>query len=113
MVRWRFLGRDRLRGRVANLFADGESAEALDRDETGADLIIRQGDHVTVIRCEEGPRPAPAGAGRELVMAKLDLEADEAILVAPGGFDPALRQTARKHAIRLVDDTGLAENSEL
>jgi hypothetical protein len=50
-----------------------------------------------------------ASVGRELLAALADLEADEAVLVAPAGPSLKLKQYTRGRPIRVLDASSLAE----
>ena len=112
-VRWRFLGRDRLRDLAAELLARGGEAEPLDRQATGADILVRRNGRTIAVRCEAGPKAAHVGAGRELAMARIDLGSDEAVMVAPGGADDLLQRYVQSHPIRVLDVAALVALREL
>ncbi|MCG6947870.1 MAG: hypothetical protein LJE93_03015 [Acidobacteria bacterium] len=102
-MRWLHADRDQLRTGVLELLGNPRSIEILDRHATGADLLIDDGRRRTVVRCETGSTPAEVGLGRELAMARFDLNADDAILVAPAGAGPLLHRYIEKHPIRVLD----------
>jgi len=105
---WLHAGSDQLRARVAEILGIGGAVEELDRQATGADLSIRHGNTVMVIRCEADRSPADVSVARELAMTRLDLDADEAVLVAPAGGTPALLRYLTRHPIRVLDSAALA-----
>ena len=100
-----FLGSSaqQLRTRTAEILGAVNTVESLDRQAAGADLLIVDGRHRVVIRCEPGRSPVEANVVRELAMTRLELKADEAILVAPAGGTPALQRYLEKHPIRVLD----------
>jgi hypothetical protein len=100
---WLRAGADELRIRIAEILGAASSVERLDRQVTGADLLIAGTHHRVVIRCESGRTPVEANVARELAMARLDLGADEALLVAPAGGTPALHRYLGKHPVRVLD----------
>ena len=108
---WLHAGSDQLRAQVAMLFGNHGAVEELDRLATGADLLVRDGDRTVVIRCEAGHAPAEVNVARELAMTRLELEADEAIIVAPAGGTPALHRYLERHPIRILD-SGMLEALE-
>jgi len=106
-LRWLNADSDQLRDGVVKLFGASGSCEVLDRQGTGADLLVDDGNRRTVIRCEAGSAPAAASAARELVMAQLDLKADDAVLVAPAGASPSLLRFVASHPMRMLDAEAL------
>jgi len=100
---WLHISPEQLRALAPAAVAGEGSVEELDRQTDGADFLVRARDRVVVVRCETGLAPAAASVARELAMVRLDLGADEAVLVAPAGGTPALRRYLEKHPIRLLD----------
>ncbi len=105
---WLNAGPGQLRDRIVRILGGSGAVELLDRVATGADLVLVDGSMHTVVRCEPGSNPAEIGVARELAMARLDLHADDAILVAPGGGTPALLQYLEMHPVRVLDAEALA-----
>jgi len=105
---WLHADADQLRDRVLKIFAGSDTPEILDRKATGGDLLLVDGTTRTVVRCESGASPADIGVARELAMARLDLEADDAVLVTPAGATPALLRYLDKHPVRVLDAQALA-----
>jgi hypothetical protein len=104
---WRRADRNQLREGVSRVLGAFGSVETLDRQATGADLLIDDGGRRTAVRCETGPMPAEVGVARELAMTRLDLDADGAILVAPAGTTPALLRYLETHPMRVLDAQAL------
>jgi hypothetical protein len=104
---WRAADRGQLRDGVSRVLGASGSIETLARQATGADLLIDDGGRRTAVRCETGPMPAEVGVGRELAMTRLDLDADDAILVAPAGATPALLRYLEKHPMHVLDAQAL------
>lgn len=102
-MRWLDADRGQLCTAVLEVFSDSKSVESLDRQATGADLLVDDQKRLTVIRCESGSAPADAGVGRELAMARLDLHADDAVLVAPAGATHSLLRYLDRHPVRVLD----------
>jgi hypothetical protein len=96
-----------LRECVARVLGASGSVEILDSKATGADLLIDDGGRRTVVRCEAGLTPVESGVARELAMARFDLNADDAVLVAPAGAGPLLHRYIEQHPIRVLDAKAL------
>jgi hypothetical protein len=107
-VWWLHADADQLRDRVSQFLVTSETPEILDCKATGGDLLLVDGTTRTVVRCASGASPAEIGVARELAIARLDLNADSAVLVAPAGATPALLRYIEKHPIRVLDAQALA-----
>lgn len=97
-----------LQDRVVEIFGSLGVVEILDRTATGADLVFDDGGRRTVVRCESGSKPAETGVARELAMARIDLRADDAILIVPAGASPALQRYVETHPMHILDAQALA-----
>lgn len=100
---WLHADRGQLQTSVIEILGQSRSVEILDRRATGADLLIDDSGRRTVVRCEAGSTPVESGVARELTMARHDLDADGAILVAPAGATPPLHRFLETHPIRVLD----------
>ena len=110
---WRGLRHDELCRRVAALHESGgwTARAAPSRAATGVDLVVCRQGRIRVVRCEAGPDPARLAVGRELVAARLDLEADEAVLVAPCGLEGGLLAYLRERDLQAWDADEVAERA--
>ncbi|MEJ2188636.1 MAG: hypothetical protein P8Y93_04315 [Acidobacteriota bacterium] len=107
-VWWLHADADQLRDRVSKILVASETPEVLDRKYSGGDLLLVDGTTRTVVRCESVASPAEISVARELAMARLELKADDAVLVAPAGATPALLRYLEKHPVRVLDARALA-----
>jgi hypothetical protein len=106
---WRTLAPHALCSEVSRLLASaGYRVEQVPiDDEAGVDIVASRGSARAVVRCwADLGRCGPAVA-RELLAAKDDFEADEAVIVAPGGSSPKLLEYREKRRFLIVDSDGL------
>jgi hypothetical protein len=109
---WLTADSSRLLEAAAALVGAGATSR-LDRRESGADLMVRHNASTTVIRAEPGPHPVDVAVARELAMARLDLDAGDAVLVAPAGGTAALRRYIADRPIRLLALSDLGSTDPL
>ncbi len=110
---WCGLGLEALRSRIGEvLVGDGWALESPPgRDASGVDLVAVRAGSRRVVRCEPGGEAVPAAVARELVAARLDLEADDAVLAAPAGVEPGTLGYLAKRSILLWDGAELARRA--
>jgi hypothetical protein len=110
---WCGLGLDALRTRIGEMLVrDGWTLESPPgRDASGVDLVAVRACARRVVRCETGSRAVPAAVARELVAARLDLEADDAVLAAPAGAEPGIEDYLKERSILLWDGAKLADRA--
>lgn len=108
---WRTLTPPTLQTEVARLLeSTGCRVERVPGDEeAGVDLVASRGSGRAVVRCwAELERCGPALA-RELLAAREDFEADQAVIIAPAGGSPRLQEYRQRRRFLIVDADDLAE----
>jgi len=113
--RWRRLDRRALCHAVADrLVGEGWRVETIARpDLAGVDLVAEKSGRRLAVRCEPGEAPIGLAEARQLAAARLELAADEALLVCPGGVLPAVRELTTLHPLRLADASALGSTAVL
>lgn len=107
---WRTLAPEALRSEVARLLASaGCRVEQVPVEaDAGVDLVVCRGSRRAVVRCWADLERCGPGVARELLAAKHDFEADEAVIVAPAGGSPKLQEYRERRKFLIVDADGLA-----
>jgi hypothetical protein len=108
---WAGMDLEGLRHRVPAALA-ADRVRLTDRTATGVDLLLERDGSTCAVRLEPGTIPVGPAVGRELVAARLDLQAERAVLVAPAGATPELIRYAARHGIEVLDASALAACGE-
>ncbi len=80
----------------------GFEVSNLDREATGADMVVRTAAAETLVRCESGSEPVAAAVGRELMAAMADRGAARAVVVSAAEPAPALDAYVGDRPLALV-----------
>jgi hypothetical protein len=108
---WRTLTLHSLRSEVARLLeGTGCRVEQVPGEqEAGVDLVASRGSGRAVVRCwAELERCGPALA-RELLAAREDFEADQAVIITPAGASVRLQEYRQRRNFLIVDADDLSE----
>jgi len=106
---WRTLAAETLRSEVVRLLTStGCRVERVPvEEEAGVDLVISRGSRRAVARCWADLERCGPAVARELLAARDDFDADQAVIIAPAGASPRLQEYRKRRRFLIVDADGL------
>jgi len=74
----------------------------MQRESTGFDFVVDDGDHEILVRCESGSTSIGASVGREMAAALVDRGAKSAVIIAAAKAAPVLDDYIADRAIAMI-----------
>ena len=102
---WRTLTPERLRSEVSRMIRDTgcRVEEVPDDEEAGVDLVVSRGANRAVVRCWADLERCGPSVARDVLAARDDFEADEAVIIAPAGGSEKLNEYRQRRRFLVVD----------